>query len=69
MRVAAELESRFGRFDAERKSAREQLQTRFVRWGLGVAVLGFVTAGVGFIVADLKAIAFPVGMVVTMAEW
>ena len=34
--VTAELEARFGRFDAERKAARDQLQTRFVRWGLGL---------------------------------
>ena len=67
MQAAAELESRFGRFDDERKSAREQLQTRFVRWGLGVAVLGFVTLGVGFGVADSRAIMFPVGQAVVMA--
>jgi hypothetical protein len=34
MQAAAELESRFGRFDAERKSACEQLQKCFVRWGI-----------------------------------
>ena len=44
LQAEAELESRFSRFDAERKSEREQLQTRFVRWGLGVAILGMLMA-------------------------
>jgi hypothetical protein len=56
MEAAAELESRFGRFDAERKSAREQLQTSFVRWGGGMAVLGFLASSVGVVVADSHAI-------------
>jgi hypothetical protein len=54
-------------FDAERKVEREQLQTRFVRWGLWVVVLGMVTAGVGYAVADLQAIAKPVGAALFMA--
>jgi hypothetical protein len=64
MQVAAELESRFSRFDAERKSAREQLQTRFVRWGSGVAALGFVTLGVGNAITGESG---PVGGAVLMA--
>ena len=67
MQAAAELESRFGRFDDERKSAREQLQTRFVRWGGGVAVLGLVTSGVGLGVADSQAITGPVGLATVTA--
>jgi hypothetical protein len=76
--VAAELEARFGRFDEERKAARDQLQTRFVRWGLGLFALGVVTIIVGIIAsdADLHAVLGPlssafimVGMLtMTMAD-
>ena len=66
--VAAELEERFSRFDAERKAVRDQLQTRFVRWGLGLFVVGMGTLIVGSIAggANLYAVLGPLGAATLM---
>jgi hypothetical protein len=65
--IAAELESRFARFDAERKSAREQLQTRYVRLGLGVCVLGAVVAVAGIVTGWRRRLSASVGVALLMA--
>ena len=65
--IAAELESRFARFDTERKSAREQLQTRYVRLGLGVCVLGAVVAVAGIVTGWRRRLSASVGVALLMA--